>query len=101
MGPLKTDEINNLMEMLIKRDQSIFEATEPIQNDMKQLKLVQNQNQVYQCQGRIQGDYPVYIPRNIKLAEKIVQHVHKKTLHGGVALTLITVRDQYCIRVVN
>ena len=45
--PLKTDEINKLIEMLIKREQSIFEATEQIQNDMKQLNLVKNHSEVY------------------------------------------------------
>ena len=79
--------------MLIKREQSIFETTEPIQRDMKQLNLVKNHNEVYQCQGRIQGDNPTYIPRNSKLAEKIIQHFHKKTLHGGIVLTMTTVRD--------
>ena len=49
--PLKTCEINILIEMLIKGEQSIFEATEPIQNDLKQLNLVKNHNEVYQCQG--------------------------------------------------
>ena len=42
--------------MLIKREQSIFERTDSTQNDMKQLNLVKNYNQVYQCQGKIQGD---------------------------------------------
>ena len=67
--------------MLIKREQSIFETTKPIQNDMKPLNLFKNYSEVYQCQGRIQGDYPIYIPRNSELAEKIVQQFHKKTLH--------------------
>ena len=82
--------------MLIKRAQSIFETTEPIQSDMKQLNLVKNHNEIYQYQGIIQGDYPIYIPRNSKLAE-IVQHFHKKTFHGGIVLTMTAVRDQYWI----
>ena len=67
------------------------------QNDVKQLNLVKNQQGVYQCQGRIQGDYPPYIPRNFKLAEKNVQHFHKKTLHGRVIFTMTAVRDQFWI----
>ena len=67
------------------------------QNDVKQLNLVKNQQGVYQCQGRIQGDYPTYIPRNCKLPEKIVQHFHKKTLHEGVILTMTAARDQFWI----
>ena len=42
-------------------------------------------------------DNPIYIPRNNKLAEKIVQHFHKKTFHGGVVLTMTIVRDQHWI----
>ena len=64
---------------------------------MKQLNLVKNYNEVYECQDRIQGDYPNYIPRNSKLAEKTVLHFHKKTLHGGVVLTMTTMRGQYWI----
>ena len=79
--------------MLIKREQSIFEITEPIHSDMKELNLVKNHNEVYQCQGRIQGDYPIYVPKNSKLAEKIVQHFHKKALHRGVVLTMPAARD--------
>ena len=80
--PLKTNEINKSLEMLIKREESIFKTAEVIQNNTKKINLVENQHEVYQCQGRIQGDYPIYIPRNSKLAEKIVQHFHKNTLHG-------------------
>ena len=42
--------------MLIEQEQTIFETTGPIQNDMKQLNLFKNHNKVYQCQSRIQGD---------------------------------------------
>ena len=38
--------------MLVKREQNI--TTEPIQNNMKQLNLVKNQHEVYECQGRFQ-----------------------------------------------
>ena len=63
---------------------------------MKQLNVVKNNHKVYQCQGRIQSDYPIYIPRSSKLAEKVVQHF-QKTLHGEVILTMNSVRDQYWI----
>ena len=50
---------------------------------MKQLNL-----------GKNQGDYRIFIPRNCKLAEKILQNFHKKTFHRGVILTKTVVRDQ-------
>ena len=43
---------------------------------------------MYECRGRIQGDYPIYIPNDSLLAEKIVQEVHIWTIHGGVGLTM-------------
>ena len=88
VGPLKASEINKLIKMLTKWEQSIVETTESIQNTVKQLNLAKNHNEVYQCQGKIQGDYPIYIPRNSKVAEKIVQHFYKKTLHRGVVLKI-------------
>ena len=48
-------------------------------------------------QGKIQGVYLIYISRNSKVAEKIVQHFYKKTLHRGVVLKITAVRDQYWI----
>ena len=78
MGPLKTEEINESIEMLIKGEQSKFEETEAFQNDVKQLNLVKNVKEIYECQGRIQGDYPTCIPKNSKLAEKIIKHSHRK-----------------------
>ena len=64
---LKTNEINKSLEMLIKREENIFKTAKVIQNNTKKLNLVENQHEVYQCHGRIQGDYPIYIPRNSKL----------------------------------
>ena len=55
LGPLKTEEINESIEMLIKGEQSKFEETEAFQNDVKQLNLVKNIKKIYECQGRIQG----------------------------------------------
>ena len=50
MGPLKTNEINKSIEMLIKQEQNMFETTEPIQNNMQQINLVKNQHEVFQFQ---------------------------------------------------
>ena len=47
--------------------------------------------------GRIQGQYPLYIPRRSILAEKIVHEAHKRTMHGGVISTMAAVRENYWI----
>ena len=52
---------------------------------------------MYECRGRIQGYYPIYIPKDSLLAEKIVQEAHIRTIHGGVILTMGEVRKNYWI----
>ena len=49
------------------------------------LNLQRITNDMYECRGRIQGDYPIYIPKDSLLAEKIVQVAHIRTIHGGVS----------------
>ena len=45
----------------------------------------------------MQGHYPIYIPNSPTLAEKLVQHAHKATLHGDVGLTMAKVRERHWI----
>ena len=44
-----------------------------------------------ECRGRIQGQYPAYLP------DTIVQCAHVTTLHGGVGLTIASVTERYWI----
>ena len=46
---------------------------------------------------RIQGQYPLCIPRRLSLAEKIVHGTYKKTMHEGVISTMAAVRENYWI----
>ena len=52
---------------------------------------------MYECRGRIQGDYPINIPKDSLLAEKIVQEAHMQTIHGGKSLTMGEVKKNYWI----
>ena len=38
------------------------------------------------------GSYPVYLPPNTLLSEKLIQDAHAMTLHGGVGLTITYIR---------
>ena len=49
------------------------------------------------CKGRIQGDFPIYLPSTSILSEKIIQECHKLTLHRGVTTTMAKVRDKFWI----
>ena len=65
--------------------------------DRLQLNLQLNQDRLLECRGRLQGIYPIYVPDGTIFAEKLIQHDHKATLHGGVGLTMAKVREQYWI----
>ena len=65
--------------------------------DRLQLNLQLNQDRLLECRGRLQGIYPIYVPGGTIFAEKLIQHDHKATLHGGVGLTMAKVREQYWI----
>ena len=48
-------------------------------------------------QRRIQGQYLLYIPQRLILAEKIVHEAQKRTMHEGVISTMTAVRENYWI----
>ena len=61
------------------------------------LNLVQNAEGIYECQGRIQGSYPIYLPKKSLLSENIIWAAYKKTMHGGVTITMTIIRRYYWI----
>ena len=61
----------------------------------EELGLRTNTDNLLVCHGRIQGQYPVFIPRESKLAEKLVQRIHIETLHRGVNLSMAAVPEQF------
>ena len=56
------------------------------------MNLQKNTNNMYECRGRIQGDYPIYIPKDSLLAEKIVQEAHIRS-----EFSMAEVRKNYWI----
>ena len=81
----------------IKGEQKRIESSEKFQQDCKSLNLVQNTEGIYECRGRIQGIYPIYLPKESLLAEKIIRVAHKKTMHGGVTITMSNIKTHYWI----
>ena len=61
------------------------------------LNLVQNAEGIYECQGRIQESYPIYLPKKSLLSENIIRAAYKKTMHGGVTITMAIIRRYYWI----
>ena len=86
-GPLITEEINNEHVFWVKRAQSYQndQATE----DKLPLNVKTNEGDgVMCCNGRLQVEYPIYLPDDHLYTKKLVQDAHERTLHGGVGLTM-------------
>ena len=64
-------------------------------NDRLKLNLQRNENGTYECRGRSQG--PIYVPPDTLLSETVVEDSHLQTLHGGVGLTMASVRQRFWI----
>ena len=96
-GPLSTDETEEEIKFLIKRAQRDSESTNSFKSDCGKLNLKRDEHDIFRCQGRIQGDYPMYMPFKNPISDKLVERAHLQTLHGGVILTMAKVRDQFWI----
>lgn len=93
-GPLTTGETNKQVKGWVMRVQRSKLNTDQFQEDQLKLNLQKNGDGLYECRGRIQGSYPVYLPPDAVLTEKMV---HVLSLHGGVGLTMTFVRQQYWV----
>ena len=96
-GPLTTKDIHQQVEWWIKRVQNSSSGTDEFQEDKLRLNLQLNSAGLYECRGRIQGEFPLYLPPAARLSKKIVEDAHIVTLHGGVGLTMTLVRRDYWI----
>lgn len=67
------------------------------QEEQLQLNRQPNPDSVLECQGQIQGYYPVYLPDSQLYTKKLVEHAHLSTLHGGVNLTMAKIQEHYWV----
>ena len=96
-GIITTIEISAQKHHSIQNVQNHGESFEAFEIQKQALNLQRNSTRLYECRGRIQCHYPLLIPRNSMLAEKIVEDAHIRTLHEGVCLTMAEVRKEYWI----
>ena len=92
-GPLATQETNQLRLHWERQAQKSCE----IEKDRVALNLQLNQEGLLECRGRLQGDYPVYLPDSSLFSQRVVEEAHLQTLHRGVGLTMAKVRSRYWI----
>ena len=87
----------NQKKFYIKREQEKVVSSDRFEDDKKRLNLEKNDEGVYICKGRLQGFYPIYLPQDSVLSEKVIFAEHKRSLNGGVAMTMSDVRSLFWI----
>lgn len=65
--------------------------------DRQRLGLKENEQGILVCRGRVQGHYPVYLPDTHPHTVKLVEDAHRRTLHGGVGLTMARIRERFWV----
>ena len=95
LGPITAQEIEEQKQFWVRRVQN--RNPERVDEDRLKLNLQPNKDGVLECRGRLQGHYPVYIPDTSVYAEKLIEHAHENTLHGGVGLTMTKIREEHWI----
>lgn len=61
---------------------------------MKSLNMQENKKGVYICKGIMERVHPTYFLKESLLAQKIIFAEHKRTLHGGVTITMTSVKPR-------
>ena len=82
-GPISTDEVEQQELWWIRRAQQAVQDDAKFRTDQLRLNLLQNDQQIVECRGRISGEYPIYLPDSQPFTLKVVQQAHILTLHGG------------------
>ena len=96
-GPIATEDTTKRLQFWVRRSQDRSLSTTKFEEDKLQLNLQKNAAGIFECRGRIQGVYPIYLPDDAVFAEKLVMHAHLQTLHEGVGLTIASVRECYWV----
>ena len=96
----KLNQVNGNVSMTldklsgIKRVQDEAKDAPEFVSTKIELNLQPNQDGVLECRGRIEGEYPVYLPTNSQFSRKLVENAHLTTHHGGVPATMAEVRKR-------
>ena len=97
VGPLTTEEIEQQKYFWTARTQRSGKRSEKFDDDKLQLNLQERSDGLLECRGRIQGDYPIYLPDTHPYTEKLVMLSHLVALHEGVGLTMTKVREHHWV----
>ena len=66
----------NIKENFLLRKSNINTPSEKFELSQQQFNLKLSEEGLYKSYGRIQGEYPIFAPRESKLAAKLVEEAH-------------------------
>ena len=72
-GPLTTKEIDLQLKKMIRDNHSRSELDQAFNEFKEALNLKKNKHSLYECCGRIIGDYPIFVPKKKHFAEKMLE----------------------------
>ena len=93
-SPLASSQTEKQREFPIKEEQHRYSKCERFGLRKQQLNLKLSEEGLYKGYSRIQGEYPIFVPRKSKLVEKLIEEAHIQTIHGGVTLTVAKARSK-------
>ena len=93
IGPLSTTEIE-LENHWLKKVQRDAQTAVGFKQQKEKLNLKKDENEILRCYGRIEGDYPIYLPDSDLFTKKLIMYEHIQSLHGGVNSTMARIRNQ-------
>ena len=97
-GPLMTRELEISEILWVKAMQTKIQDTPQFKYDAEKLNLQLDENhRIYICKRCITGHYPIYIPSNTLISEKLAAHAYLKSLHGVEGYTVAEVRERVWI----
>lgn len=111
---ISMDEITNAKQVWIRREQEKAYASEinlikhgknlPAKSGILSLKPILDTSKILRVQGRLKHallpfttKHPIILPTKSPFTKLIIRQAHFKAIHGGVQLTLRTIRDEYWI----
>ena len=97
IGPLSTNEIELAKNHWVKKVQTDAQTAVGFEQQKEKLNLTEDERGILRCYGRIEGDYPIYLPDSDPFTRKLIMHEHMQTLHGGVNSTMARIRNQWWI----
>ena len=110
-GPIQTSEMYNAEKRWIGHIQSLHYSSllesikENKPNNLKvQLGVYIDEKGLLRCNGRLgnseldeNAKHPLLLPKADRFTESLIENLHKRTYHSGVAQTLAQIRNKYWI----